>query len=38
MLRLFSILLVVALVTFPLMPVQWAAVALKRPLRRRIRC
>jgi 1-acyl-sn-glycerol-3-phosphate acyltransferase len=36
MLRLFSILLVVALVTFPLMPVQWAAVALGCPLRRRI--
>ena len=36
MLRLFSILLAVAVVTFPLMPVQWAAVALRRPLRRRI--
>jgi lyso-ornithine lipid O-acyltransferase len=34
--RLFSILLAVAVVTFPLMPVQWAAVALRRPLRRRI--
>jgi len=36
MLRLLSILLAVAVITFPLMPVQWAAIALKRPLRRRI--
>jgi 1-acyl-sn-glycerol-3-phosphate acyltransferase len=36
MLRLVSILVAVAAVTVPLMPVQWAAVALKRPLRRRI--
>ena len=36
MLRLLSILLAVAAITFPLMPVQWAAVALRRPLRRRI--
>ena len=36
MLRLVSILLAVAVITFPLMPVQWFAVALRRPLRRRI--
>ena len=36
MLRLVSILIAVAVITLPLMPVQWAAVALKRPLRRRI--
>lgn len=36
MLRLLSILAAAAVITFPLMPVQWAAVALKRPLRRRI--
>jgi 1-acyl-sn-glycerol-3-phosphate acyltransferase len=36
MLRLIVIVVAFALVTLPLMPVQWAAVALKRPLRRRI--
>jgi len=36
MLRLIVVLVVFALVTLPLMPVQWVAVALKRPLRRRI--
>ena len=36
MLRLFSLVLSVAVVTFPLMPVQWAAVRFRRPLRRRI--
>ena len=36
MLRLIVVVAVFALVTLPLMPVQWAAVALKRPLRRRI--
>lgn len=36
MLRLVSVLVAVAVITLPLMPVQWAAVALKRPLRRRI--
>jgi lyso-ornithine lipid O-acyltransferase len=36
MLRLPLIVVAAALVTFPLMPVQWLAVALKRPLRRRI--
>jgi 1-acyl-sn-glycerol-3-phosphate acyltransferase len=36
MLRLLSILLAAAVITLPLMPVQWAAVALRRPLRRRI--
>jgi 1-acyl-sn-glycerol-3-phosphate acyltransferase len=36
MLRLVLVLLSAAAITFPLMPVQWAAVALKRPLRRRI--
>ena len=36
MLRLVFVLLAVAIITFPLMPVQWVAVALKRPLRRRI--
>jgi lyso-ornithine lipid O-acyltransferase len=36
MLRLIAVVAVFALVTLPLMPVQWAAVALKRPLRRRI--
>ena len=34
MLRLVSVLVAVAVITLPLMPVQWAAVALKRPLRR----
>ena len=36
MLRLIAVVAVFALVTLPLMPVQWAAVGLKRPLRRRI--
>jgi 1-acyl-sn-glycerol-3-phosphate acyltransferase len=36
MLRVVTVLVVFALVTLPLMPVQWLAVALKRPLRRRI--
>lgn len=36
MLRLVAVVAVFALVTLPLMPVQWVAVALKRPLRRRI--
>jgi 1-acyl-sn-glycerol-3-phosphate acyltransferase len=36
MLRLVALLVSVAVVTLPLMPVQWVAVALKRPLRRRI--
>ena len=36
MLRLVLVIVVFALVTFVLMPVQWLAVALKRPLRRRI--
>jgi 1-acyl-sn-glycerol-3-phosphate acyltransferase len=36
MLRIIVVLLVFALVTLALMPVQWLAVALKRPLRRRI--
>ena len=36
MLRVIVVLLVFALVTLALMPVQWLAVALKRPLRRRI--
>ena len=36
MLRLIVIVVAFALVTLPLMPVQWVAVALKRPLRRRI--
>jgi 1-acyl-sn-glycerol-3-phosphate acyltransferase len=36
MLRLIVVLSVFALVTLPLMPLQWAAVALKRPLRRRL--
>jgi 1-acyl-sn-glycerol-3-phosphate acyltransferase len=36
MLRLLVVVVVFALVTLPLMPVQWAAVALKIPLRRRI--
>lgn len=36
MLRLVLVLVAVALITLPLMPVQWAAVALKHPLRRRI--
>jgi lyso-ornithine lipid O-acyltransferase len=36
MLRTASVLIVFALVTIVLMPVQWLAVALKRPLRRRI--
>ena len=36
MLRMIFVLAVFALVTLVLMPVQWLAVALKRPLRRRI--
>jgi 1-acyl-sn-glycerol-3-phosphate acyltransferase len=36
MLRLVVIVVAFALVTLPLMPVQWVAIALKRPLRRRI--
>jgi 1-acyl-sn-glycerol-3-phosphate acyltransferase len=36
MLRLIVVVAVFALVTLPLMPLQWAAVVLKRPLRRRI--
>jgi len=36
MLRLLLMLIAVAAVTLPLMPVQWAAIALKLPLRRRI--
>jgi 1-acyl-sn-glycerol-3-phosphate acyltransferase len=36
MVRLIVIVAAFALVTVPLMPLQWAAVALKRPLRRRI--
>ena len=36
MLRVFGVLVVFALVTLPLMPVQWLAVVLKRPLRRRL--
>jgi 1-acyl-sn-glycerol-3-phosphate acyltransferase len=36
MLRVAAIVAVFAVVTLPLMPVQWVAVALKRPLRRRI--
>ena len=36
MLRVIAVLVVFVLVTLPLMPVQWLAVALKRPLRRRI--
>ena len=36
MLRLMFVVAAFALVTLPLMPVQWLAVALKRPLRRRI--
>ena len=36
MLRLVVVVAVFALVTLPLMPLQWLAVALKRPLRRRI--
>jgi 1-acyl-sn-glycerol-3-phosphate acyltransferase len=36
MVRLIVIVTAFALVTLPLMPLQWAAVALKRPLRRRI--
>ena len=36
MLRLIFVVVVFALVTLPLMPLQWLAVALKRPLRRRI--
>jgi 1-acyl-sn-glycerol-3-phosphate acyltransferase len=36
MLRLIVVFAVFALVTLPLMPVQWVAVALRRPLRRRI--
>lgn len=36
MLRVIAVLVIFSLVTFPLMPVQWLAVALKLPLRRRI--
>jgi 1-acyl-sn-glycerol-3-phosphate acyltransferase len=36
MLRVIAVLVVFALVTLPLMPVQWLAVVLKRPLRRRV--
>src|SRR5215210_4211493 len=36
MLRVLAVLVVFSLVTLPLMAVQWLAVALKRPLRRRI--
>jgi 1-acyl-sn-glycerol-3-phosphate acyltransferase len=36
MLRVVAVLVVFVLVTLPLMPAQWLAVALKRPLRRRI--
>src|SRR5689334_24658364 len=36
MLRVAFVIAAFALVTFPLMAVQWAAIALKRPLRRRI--
>jgi len=36
MLRLIAVFAVFALVTLSLMPIQWVAVALKRPLRRRI--
>lgn len=36
MLRLIVVLAVFALVTLPLMPVQWLAIVLKRPLRRRL--
>jgi 1-acyl-sn-glycerol-3-phosphate acyltransferase len=36
MLRLIAVAAVFVLVTLPLMPLQWAAVGLKRPLRRRI--
>src|SRR5262249_575745 len=36
MLRVIFVVAAFALVTLPLMPLQWAAVALKRPLRRRI--
>ena len=36
MLRIAFLVAAVGVVTFPLMPVQWLAVALKRPLRRRI--
>ena len=36
MLRLIAVGVVFALVTLPLMPIQWAAVTLKHPLRRRI--
>ena len=36
MLRVIAVLVVFVLVTLPLMPAQWLAVALKRPLRRRI--
>ena len=34
--RLIVVVVVFALVTLPLMPLQWLAVALKSPLRRRI--
>ncbi len=36
MVRLIVVVAAFALVTLPLMPIQWAAVAMKRPLRRRI--
>jgi 1-acyl-sn-glycerol-3-phosphate acyltransferase len=36
MLRVFIVLVVFALVTLPLMPVQWLAVVFRRPLRRRL--
>ena len=36
MLRLIAVFVVFALVTLPLMPIQWVAVVLKRPMRRRI--
>jgi lyso-ornithine lipid O-acyltransferase len=36
MLRVFGVLVVFAIVTLPLMPLQWLAVVLKRPLRRRL--
>jgi lyso-ornithine lipid O-acyltransferase len=36
MLRVIVVVAVFALVTLPLMPLQWAAIALKRPLRRRL--
>ena len=36
MLRLIVVFAIFVAVTLPLMPVQWLAIALKRPLRRRI--